>query len=414
MRRDLAALRAGALHRLGELAVQGAPAQPGDIRVQHLARERVPEPGSPGPVLAQHPVLDQLGQAIVGGEPADELEVESVARDRGDLGRRARVAGELGRADQDGIADGVRKRDVAAAGAGQGERRGELLDEERHALGAILDRPGQRRRGRAAERLRKQRGGVLELERRERQLAEMAAAAQLVAQAAHAMVARQAVGAVCRDDEHGQLVERRCERRQQLERALVGPLQVVEEDQHVALAGDMRERAPHRLEQGRAVARRSRLAELGQDQRQVRPQRAAAGEAIRRRAQVRAQGRHDRPVRRRAAMTRAGVEHQCVRALRELGGQPRLAHARVAAHEQHGAASRPGLLQRRLQPLELGTTPDEPAPSAHARSLRRRRERNTACASRDYGDPADVRAARRTYRRRGNRRTGRSARKEQS
>ena len=386
--------------------MQGAPAQPGDVGVEHLARERVPEPGSPRPVLAQHPVLDQLAEAAVGGEPADELEVEGVAGDRGDLGRGARVAGELGRADQDGVADGVRERDVAAARAGQGERRGELLDEERHALGAILDRPGQRRRGRAAERLRKQRRGVLELERRERQLAEMAAAAQLVAQAAHAMVARQAVRAICRDDEHGQLVERRCERRQQLEGPLVGPLQVVEEDQHVALAGDMRERAPHRLEQGRAVARGGRLAELGQDQRQVRPQRAAAREAIRRRAQVRPQGGDDRPVRRRAALTRAGVEHECVGALGELARQAGLAHSRVAAHEQHGAASRAGLLQRRLEPLELGVSPYEPAPSAHGRSLRRRRERNTACASRDYGDPADVRAAGRTYHRRGNRRTG--------
>ena len=98
----------------------------------------------------------------------------------------------------------------------------------------------------------------VEVERAQRELVEPARAAQLVAQPPHAVVARQPVGAVGGDHEHRQLAERLGERGQQLERRLVGPLQVVEHDERVPLGGDVGERAADRLEQRRAVGGRRR------------------------------------------------------------------------------------------------------------------------------------------------------------
>ena len=71
---------------------------------------------APDALLAHEPALDQLGQALVARERGDQLEVERLARDGRDLGRRARRLGELGGADQHRVAHGVGERDVAVAG----------------------------------------------------------------------------------------------------------------------------------------------------------------------------------------------------------------------------------------------------------------------------------------------------------
>jgi hypothetical protein len=108
------------------------------------------------------------------------------------------------------------------------------------------------------------------------------------------VVAREAVGAVGAQQHQRQLVERRREAREQLERRLVGPLEVVEDDER-GLA-DLGQRGADRLEDRRAVARRGLLAELGQQQREVRAERPQPREGAGPEAQVRAQGGDDRAV----------------------------------------------------------------------------------------------------------------------
>ena len=110
---------------------------------------------------------------------------------------------------------------------------------------------------------------LLERQRAQHQLVEPAGAAQVVAQAPDAVVAREPVGAVGGDHQHRQLAERLGERGQQLERRLVGPLQVVEDDQRVPLGGDPRrrrsgsprtasgDRPPARARRARAAAARA-------------------------------------------------------------------------------------------------------------------------------------------------------------
>ena len=105
--------------------------------------------------------------------------------------------------------------------------------------------------GGSRQRLREQLRRLVEVERSQRQLVELARAAQVVAQAADPVGAREAVGAVGGDHEQRQLTQRLGERGQDLQRRLVGPLQVVEEDDGVALGRDRGERRAQRLEQRR-------------------------------------------------------------------------------------------------------------------------------------------------------------------
>ena len=325
MSRDLPGRRAGPLERLGEHAMERPPALPRHVGVQRVARERVAERARPGRLLADQPALEQLGQAVAARVRGHELEVEGLARHRRRLGRRARRVRKLGRADEDRVAHGVGERHVAVGGelepaptglqrTADAQRGRQLLDEERQPLGAVVDRAHERRRGCLAERQHEQLGRLLEVERAQDELVEPARAPQLVAQPPHAVVARQAVRPVGRDHEHRQLAERLGERGEQLERRLVGPLQVVEDDERVALRGDAGEHPPHRLEQRRTIRGRGGLAELGHEQRELGVERTGAVERAGLRPQVGAQRGDHRTVRGRAAVDRRAAQEQRVRA----------------------------------------------------------------------------------------------------
>jgi hypothetical protein len=194
--------------------------------------ERVAEGGRARVAVAREPVLEQLGQALGARQRRDEVEVERLARDGGGLGRGAARLGQLRGADDDRVADGVGDRDLAPTvelealrarpqrGADD-QRRGELLDEERGALRRVVDRSHERRRGRGFEGVREQLGDVGGLQRPQREVLEPPGPAQLVAQPSDAVVARQAVGAIGGDDEHGEVGERLAHRGEQLEGRLV-------------------------------------------------------------------------------------------------------------------------------------------------------------------------------------------------
>ena len=365
---DLHRLAAAGLERLGELAVQRAAAQPRHVGVERLPAQRVAEGGAAVAALAQDAVALELGEAVLAREPAGEVEVEALAGDGGRLGRGARLVGERRGAHQHRVADRVGRGDVLVAAeleaaragleaAAHHERAGELLDEERQALRAVVDRDGERRRGPLGQEAREQLGGLAEVERRERELVQPAAAAQLVAQPAQRVVARQAVGAVGAQQHQRQLVERRREAREQLERRLVGPLQVVEHDER-GLA-ELGERGADRLEDRRAVARRGLLAELGEQQREVRAERPQPREGAGPEAQVRAQGGDDRAVGGDGAGARRAAQHEHARGGAGLVGEARLADAGLAGEEQQRARAAARALDGLAQLGELGVAAEE-------------------------------------------------------
>ena len=234
------------------------------------------------------------------------------------------------------------------------QRGGELLDEERHALRPVVHGVRQaRRQGAPSTRLGQlpARGGV---ERRDGELAQHPAAAQVRAQPAQRVAAADLVGAVRGDDQDRQLAQRRGERREQLERRAVRPLQVVEQHER---GRERRQRAADRLEHRRAVARGGGWAELGQQHREVLAQRPAAVERRRLAAQAPAQRGHDRPVGRRARRLGGAAQHG--RAAQRSLGQVRLARARLPGEQHERATARERVDDGIREPGELALAADE-------------------------------------------------------
>ena len=203
---------------------------------------------APEPRSSSSADLDQLGQAGGGGELGGEIEVDLLADHRGRLGRFAGLGGEVGDADQHRFADRVGDRDLVALGelepAAARPQRASARSARATSSSTKKGEPivrswtvrasaGEGASGSSSAEQLGDRGAV---ERLQGQLLEPAAAAQLVAQPAQPVVARQAVGAVGGDDQDRQLPQRLGQRGEQLERGLVGPLQVVEDEDQRPLA----------------------------------------------------------------------------------------------------------------------------------------------------------------------------------
>jgi hypothetical protein len=314
MGRDLGRAGTRRLECLGEAAVKRASVDPRDVRVERLARERMPEAAGTRRGLGHEPAVDHLGETGGARGAGHEVHVERLARHGRRVGGRARLAGQLGGADQDGVPDARGERHLLrlrqlepapslAQRARHPQRAGELLDVERQALRAVVDGAHERGRRRGGEHSYQQLARLVLVERVEHDLVESPASSQLVPEPAQHVVAREAVGPVGRDHEQGQPADRLRERRQEVERGLVGPLEVVEHDQRAVL-GHAREGRMHGLEQRRAVAHGGGLPDLGQDQRKVIPKRPEGRQAARPFAQVRAQDGGDRAVRSTPALRR--------------------------------------------------------------------------------------------------------------
>ena len=372
---DLEAAATACLQGLGQFAMQIPAADPGHLGVERLLGQCVAEAGRPRPVFLQQPDLDQLGQAGVRGELGGQVEIDLLTDDGGGLGGFPGLGREVGDADQHCFADRVGDRDLVALGKleatsarTQGvprvQRADQLLDEEGGAHRPVVDRPHQRRGGRLGQQLAQQFADRGAIERLERQLLELAVAAQLVAQPAEPVVAGQAVGAVGGDDQDRQLLQRARQRRQELERGLVRPLQVVEDDHRRRRLAEVGEGAADRLEDRRPFAVGGGLAELGEQQREVGEERAALGERVGVRPQLRAQRLDDRAVGDRGPVGRGSPEGP-VEAGGDLGGEGALADPRLAGQQDDRAVALPGPLGRLVQLGELVRPSDQQFSLAH-------------------------------------------------
>ena len=83
------------LQRLGQPAVERAPAKPRHVLVDRVARERVAEGGAAGLDLEDQPARQQLVEARLAAEVRHQLDVELDARHRGGLRGRAGRGGEV-------------------------------------------------------------------------------------------------------------------------------------------------------------------------------------------------------------------------------------------------------------------------------------------------------------------------------
>ena len=347
VRRELRRRRGPAARELvGQPRVQLLALAGQDRRVDRLRQERVAESEAAGRLHGdEDAVLDRQAQRLPDGglgerRQSQEQRVPDVA-----AGRRREPQQALGRAVEPGdpleqqVTQATRELVALAVGRGQ-----ELLREEGVAFGAVDDRIAQRRGCRGVGVRREQRRQLLGRERSQVEQERRARAPDSVGKAAHALGRRELVRAVGREQENRPVGEVVREKDHEVERRRVGPVQVLEHEQHRRLGRVIREHGQCLLEHAQLGARRPPVdrSELCE----------------------RAQGFHERLVRQVRAdeVDRApepDVEPCVAGACRELGCEPGLADARFSGDEDGRASSRPCLVERAPELLELLYASDE-------------------------------------------------------
>ena len=356
--------------RLGEQGVAEAEAARRAVRLEHLALDR----------LAQR----LRERKLVGGHHRCQQPVGDVApRHGGDAEHLPGGRVEAGHLRQEDVAQSRRQGRLTAGRGGE-----QLAREERIALRAHEDRLGHRLRERVVAAGRDDRGDVVTRQRSELPRGDLGRAGQAGDERLQALAGAGLVAAVAGDEEDLAPRHRVGEVRHQVERRLVGPVQVLQhqhDDRGAAEAIDDREHLgeePHPRLRARILLRRRRRAvdETCHQPRQLPQVRHQLGQL--RRAAQGPQRVDDRQVRQAGSdqLDAAPFEHRRaagVGARGELADQPRLADPRRAADQQRAAAPRCGVLERGVELSELGRAADEPGRDANrlARVGRRRRER---------------------------------------
>jgi hypothetical protein len=306
--------------------------------------------------------LAQTGDELVAGHARGALEqpvADARAGDRGDpQHRRGRRAQRLDAQDQ--RVDEVRRQPFA------GGRRGQLLGEERVALGAREEVVDEARVGPALEDAGQLGDDLIAREALDRHALDDRRALGLGQQRAQRVAAVELVGAVRRDEQHALAAGVAHEEGQEVARRAIGPVDVLEHEHERRVVGQAAQEREQQLDhaalrQG-AVAVALRALELGQQRRQPR---GRAAEGIGKRVGVdAAQGSDDRRVGHLAvaegdALAGQHARPSLARAARELGDEAGLADARLARDERDGRAPVGGTVEPRDEAGQLALAPDE-------------------------------------------------------
>jgi hypothetical protein len=300
--------------------------------------------------LHEESLLDRFVDAVGAAERGQQLQVESKPGRGGDLkgvapGRRQPLG-----AQQHGLLDGVGQRqgllrpELHAAccllqpSSGR-QRGGELLDEERHPLGAIVERPGKPISRPRPKHPSGERSGLLWAEWFDDQLLQASAATELRAHAPQLVPARHLVAAVGTKDQHRRRLERSVQLQQQLGGRAVHPLQIIQKHHRRVPARDVLEQVADRLEQGRLIGVGGRRTQLREDQREMLRQRPGTSQAVGDRTLVAAQRGHDGRVGSHRPLVGGTAQHEPA-VLGEGGFHQRgLAHAAFPGDQKEAAVA---------------------------------------------------------------------------
>ena len=235
--------------RLGVLGVQPHPLARQQVVVDGFAEEGVPE-GVPAVAGDQQVHLDRLPQPLLeldGREPGrrDEQVVGDLAA--GDAGHPDHLPGGLVepvQADQQHVGE-----IVGDPAAGLGGRTDQLLDEERVALGAAHDRAQLLLADRARREAGDEQPDLVVAERAQLEPLDAAQPRPLGDLATERVAAVQVVGAVRRHDRHLPLEGTGEQEAEQVAGRLVGPVAVLDDQQHRGHRGGLLQQGVHRGEQ---------------------------------------------------------------------------------------------------------------------------------------------------------------------
>ena len=358
----------GPRQRVGGLPLEGvgdAPVQAGALRrqevgVDHLADERVAEAIGPGVVIHHQQVGVHRGadrrlqRRIV--QPDDGLEqvVAGLPSDRRD--RAEHLPGRL-----------VEGRDIGGDQVGEhdgdrlscGVRRHELLREERVALAASDDLVDELRRRRAVAqafdaRPHRARSEALELEAHHvREAGERGEPAPL-------RTGADLVGPVGADQHDALVDEVPGQELEQVQRDGIGPVEVLEADDHDVGPGEVGDEVEDGGEEaGAAVAPTARVRShpAGQRCQLVPSGQDALGAPVDLPEEIGQRGERDRAT---PHLDAAADVQRHLAAGRALAQDRGLADARIAGDEQHHRSAGPGARHGALERRQLPAAPDEP------------------------------------------------------
>ncbi len=382
---ELGVVAARALQRLADAPVQQRAASARELGVDRLAHERVGEDGAAG-LLADEVRgergVERLDERLA-RQPARRREHVEAQLAAGDRGEPEDVAGRLAEPlepAREHLAHALRH----AGRPRLPDLAQDLLDEERVAAGLAPDRAGERSRRVGAEPRRDERVDVALPEAVERDAPHEAVAAQVGQQRAERR--RRLVRPGRGEDQHRPERGAR-EVAQQQQRRAVGPVQVVEHQEHGLPGRRARQQRCRRLEQ--AVALASRVARRGRAERrqpvglvgdeaaELGGERQGAQLLARAVSQVRPQRLGERLVRRDRVLVGAAVEDgrpALVSRARELGRQAGLADPRLPGDHDRAGVRRPALLPRGADhPLRRGAAHERAAVAPRQRRRQRQR-----------------------------------------
>ena len=332
---------------VGEARVQPLPLAGQDRAVDRLGEQRMTEAVPPAALVGHEDAMldrraQRLAHAALGERrDGDEQRIGDVASSGGGYAQQALCAPvQSGHPRQERVAQAARELGVVSLA----DRAEQLLGKERVALRAGQDRVCHRRRQGAGARV-EQRRELRALERPELEDLPRAGAPDAVGQPMQPGRRRRLVGAQRREQEDAPGVEVVREVDDDVKRRGVGPVQVLENEQHGDGGGALAQQRERRLEYASLRASRADPSE--------RPQRL--GERL--------EGKLGADEVQRAPEQH--LEAGLARAGRELGRQPRLADPRFAGEEHGRAPSSLRCAQRSLKHLELSDAPDKRRARAH-------------------------------------------------
>lgn len=239
-----------------------------------------------------------------------------------------------------------------------------------------MQRRGEHRPRFLAERLRGQRRGGRRIERLDDELVQPSRAAEIGAEPAQRVAARDLLVAIRAEDEQRPFLGGGRERREQLEGRRIRPLQVVEEGDRRRVPAHGLERGPNRLEERLPIGRVRRSANLGQERSEVRPQLAHGLEPVRLVPEVLPQHARDGRVRSRAPLVGAPTQRSQRAGRDRCLPEPRLAHACLAGEEEQPAFATFRCGEGKPEGCQFGITPDQGIVPPHPGESRTRpRER---------------------------------------
>ena len=415
------------LDRLADPQVQPRPPGRRQLGLERRPQQRVGERVAPGRARdldqqrAAHRGVEHVEQLVLGqaGDALEHVEVEVAADQRGDAEHAAGVLGQAAHPGRDDVADPLRSPQGAVAAQAGGtvdldEVADEMLDEERVAARLVVDRPhGRARRVLAVPGLDEP-AHLLLVHAVEPQPRHLARALELGEQLGQRMPGVQLVGPERADQEDRPEARLAREMAGQEERRAVGPVEVVDDQQHGTARGQPAHHDHHGAEELPALRLRipgggqlgevgEAHADLGQQPRELgRPRHQRRQLGVRQRREPRAQHVDPRAEGVQLLLVAAAVEHREVRQpAGQLRDDARLADARLARDEHEPALARRGVLrplpepaQRRLAADPLGREGlREPVGDPVRPGLRRAGRRR--CAGRRTGEQPLVERAHR-------------------